>query len=181
SVEPGTSLLWAAAEDDAGAEAYLTTLVHAGLARDYARRFAPDLAILSEPLRATVNLDSTCNAFSDGVTINFFQASEYCENTGRLADVIYHEFGHVLHRQSIIEGAGNFDPALSEGLADYLAATMQDDPGMGRGFFYDDEPVRHLDPDDREHAWPHDIGAIHETGLIFAGAMWDLRQRLIAR
>ena len=164
-------------------DAQLTTYIHGHIVKEYARRFAPDLAFLDDQLDARVNIDDSCNAFSDGTTINFFQSDDRCQNTGRLADVVYHEFGHSLHAKSIIDGVGSFDGAFSEGLSDYLASTITGDPRMGIGFFLGaaniDNPLRHIDPPNREHRWPEDVGEIHFTGLIFAGAMWDLRQALI--
>lgn len=176
---PGGELVWNQSTIEA-VDAQLTTFIHARLVKDYSRTFAPELAFLNEELSARVNIDDSCNAFSDGLTINFFRAGNGCANTGRLADVIYHEFGHSLHQQSIIPGVGSFDPSFSEGLADFLAAAITRDPGMGRGFFFNDEPLRHIDPPGFEHRWPDDIGEVHYTGLIFAGAMWDLRSELIA-
>jgi MYXO-CTERM domain-containing protein len=120
---------------------------------------------------------------SDGDNIYFLQGSNQCENTGRVSDVMYHEFGHSLHAQSIIWGVGAFDEALSEGLADFLSATFTGDPGMGRGFFKFDGnyPLRHIDPSDKEYVWPDDIDPdSHQTGLIMSGALWDLRKDLVA-
>ncbi|MEO1339307.1 MAG: hypothetical protein AAFV29_26950, partial [Myxococcota bacterium] len=115
-----------------------------------------------------------------GRTINFFPGNDSCENTGRLDDVVYHEFGHSLHANAIIRGAGAFDEALSEGASDYFAATITNDSGMGRGFFRTDQPLREIDPPDREARWPDDIASDpHTTGLIFAGAMWDLRKTFV--
>lgn len=179
TIQPDGTVAWNLSEDELG-DAQLTTFVHGRIVKDYARRFATGLEFLDEQLQATVNIDDSCNAFSDGTTINFFQSSSQCDNTGRLADVIYHEYGHSLHSHAIIPGAGNFDGAFSEGLSDYLSATITGDPGMGRGFFYNDEPLRHVDPSDKEHVWPDDVAEIHYTGLIFGGAMWDLRKALIA-
>ena len=82
---------------------------------------------------------------------------------------------------SLIPGVGAFNGSLSEGISDYLGATITGDSGLARGFFLDDEPLRHIDPEDREYVWPEDIGEIHDTGRIIAGALWDLRKRLIAR
>ncbi len=177
-IQPDSTAIWSLG-DDAQADAQLATFIHARVVKDYVRTFAPDLAYLDLQLQATDNIDDSCNAFSDGETINFYRSSDRCENTGRLADVIYHEFGHVVHQQSIIPGVGAFDFAFSEGLSDYLAATIVNDAGMGRGFFYDDLPLRDLDPADYEYRWPEDIGEIHATGRIFGGAMWDLRKALI--
>ena len=51
---------------------------------------------------------------------------------------------------------------------------------MGRGFFKNNQPLRHIDPAGSEAVWPDDISEIHETGLIIAGALWDTRKALIA-
>lgn len=178
TLEPGDTVVWDA-KDDELVDAQINAFIHASIGKSYVRRFAPRLAFLDKQLEVRVNLDSTCNAFSDGQTINFFVSSEECENTARLADVVYHELGHAVHVQSLIRGVGAFEGAFSEGLADYLAATITDDPAMARGFFRDDEPLRHVDPEDYEYRWPDDISEIHYTGLIFASAMWDLRKALI--
>jgi cysteine-rich repeat protein len=179
TIQPGGAVTWNASGEEL-VDAQLSGFIHARIVKEYARdRMAPDLPWLDEQLPVNVNIDESCNAFSDGDSINFFQSSGQCANTALLADVVYHEFGHSLHAHSIVDGVGGFDGAHSEGLSDYLAATITDDPGMGRGFFKDDGPLRHIDPTDREHSWPRDVGEIHYTGLIFAGAMWDLRKLFI--
>ncbi|MBI2377222.1 MAG: hypothetical protein HYV07_24695 [Deltaproteobacteria bacterium] len=161
-------------------DAQLTTFVSAQRAKDKAREIAPSLAYLDEQIEANVNLSGECNAYSDGFTINFFRKGQ-CENTGRIPDVIYHEFGHAVHLHSIIRGAGSFDTSLSEGASDYLSATITKDPGMGRGFFGTNQPLRHLDPPGAEASWPDDVDQDpHVTGLIYAGAIWDLRKSLVA-
>src|SRR6185295_9560938 len=119
-------------------------------------------------------------AFFDGKSVNFFHASMRCQNTGLIQDVVYHEYGHAVHTAEIIAGVGGFDGAMSEGAADFFAAQITGDPGMGRGFFYSDMPLRDLDPPNNENRWPQDIGEIHKTGIIFGGTFWDLRKALIA-
>ncbi len=180
AIEPGGSVLWDESDDEL-LDAQLTGFIHARVVKDYARTIAPDLAWLDEQLPVNVNIQDQCNAFSDGTTINFFQSSPQCANTGQLPDVIYHEFGHTIHAHSIVEGVGAFDGAHSEGLSDYLAATITGDPGMGRGFFMSEDPLRDIDPLDYENSWPRDVGEVHFTGLVFAGAMWDLRKLLVAQ
>jgi hypothetical protein len=49
--------------------------------------------------------------------------------------------------------------ALSEGAADYIAATITA-TRHGRGFFFDERPLRHIDPVNREARWPDDIARI---------------------
>jgi len=178
-IAPGQTIIVDRREDEFE-DAQLTTFIASGIAKEKARSFAPNMRYLDEQLRATVNIDGECNAYSDGTTINFFPASRRCENTGRLADVVYHEFGHAVHANSVIRGVGEFDRALSEGAADFLSATITGDPAMGRGFFYSQQPLRHIDPSSGEARWPDDIdNDVHVTGLIFAGALWDLRKKLI--
>lgn len=167
-------------QDDELVDAQINGFIAANHAKNRAKVIAPDMAWLSnEAVQVTVNINDQCNAYSDGTTINFFRASQQCQNTGRLADVVYHEFGHSFHAHAIIPGVGNFDTALSEGGSDYFAATTTNDPGMGRGFFYTDRALRHLDEANGEAVWPDDIGEPHITGIIFGGAMWDLRKSLV--
>ncbi|HLU67552.1 MAG TPA: hypothetical protein VKZ63_14820, partial [Kofleriaceae bacterium] len=181
TIQPGGTVTWDASDDEM-VDAQLTSFIHARVVKDYAlEHMAPDLEWLQGQLPVNVNIDEQCNAFSDGDSINFFRSSGQCANTALLADVVYHEFGHSLHAHAIIDGVGSFDGAHSEGAGDYLAATITGDPGMGRGFFHDDAPLRHIDPADREHVWPRDVGEVHYTGLIFAGALWDLRKLLVAQ
>ncbi len=180
SLNDGGELVFAAANDEV-AEAQLSAFIHAKIVKDHVRGINPTLEWLDTQLPVRVNIDDDCNAFSDGNSINFFLSSGQCANTALLADVVYHEFGHSMHSNSIIEGVGAFDGAFSEGLSDYLSASITNDPAMGVGFFRSDAPLRHIDPLDREHIWPQDVGEIHFTGIIFAGAMWDLRKTLIEK
>lgn len=181
SLMDGGSYTWNESRSEL-VDAQLTTYIAALRAKEHGRLVAPEMAWLDfAQLQATVNIDDVCNAFSDGETINFFRSGQGCENTGRLPDVVYHEFGHAFHYHAIIQGAGRFDTALSEGASDFYAASITGDPATAVGFFFDDEPLRHIDPADDEAKWPDGISNDpHETGLIFAGAMWDLRKALIA-
>ncbi|MBA3465047.1 MAG: M36 family metallopeptidase [Deltaproteobacteria bacterium] len=179
-IAPGGNVVWDASaniEDDAQVQVYLST----NIVKDYVRTYLdPNLPTLNDSMTANVNIAQDCNAFFDGKTINFFHKSTKCQNTGLLQDVVYHEYGHALHTLSVIEGVGKFDGAMSEGASDFLAALITNDPGMGRGFFFTNEPLRSLDPIVEERRWPEDVQEIHHTGLIYGGTMWDLRKALIA-
>ena len=179
SLNPDGTAVWRPGADSQ-LDAQVSAFIHTSIVKEYVRGFAPDLAYLDVVQDVKVNIDDECNAFSNFTTIHFFRESVRCVNTATIADVVYHEFGHSMHKQSLIPGAGFFDGAFSEGLSDYLAATITDDSGMGRGFFRTDTPLRELDPIGSEHIWPRDIAGIHKTGIIFGGAMWDLRDALIS-
>ncbi len=177
---PGGSVVWNAASNET-LDAQLTAFIHVHKAKAYVKgNIAPTLAWLDDQIDVYVNENDTCNAYSTGDDIHFFRSGD-CENTGRLADVVHHEFGHSLHAHAIIDGVGAFDGSLSEGVSDYLAATISNDPGMGRGFFYDNRALRHLDPT-RDKRWPEDVDPqdVHGTGEIIGGTLWDLRKALVA-
>jgi hypothetical protein len=179
TLPPNGMALWDAT-GNALEDAQVNVYIHANRVKEFvATHLDPELPLLARRMNANVNIGQECNAFFDGTSINFFQSSMKCENTGLLEDVIVHEFGHALHSAEIIEGVGTFDGAMSEGAADFLAASMTNDSGMGRGFFYVDTPLRELDPPDKEYRWPEDILEIHHTGMIYGGALWDLRKALI--
>jgi hypothetical protein len=162
---------------DAQVNVYIAT----NKVKDFVRtNIDPGMAAIDQPIIANVNINQACNAFFDGTSINFFKRTNQCQNTGLVEDVVFHEFGHALHMAEIIEGVGSFDGALSEGASDFLAASMTGDPGMGRGFFHNDQALRDLDPANVEATWPQDIGEIHLTGLIYGGTIWDLRKALLA-
>lgn len=180
ALTPGGVALWDATAAPLE-DAQVNVFIHTQQVKAYvATNLDAAIPLLAEQMTANVNIGQECNAFFDGETINFFQASDRCQNTGLLQDVIFHEFGHALHTAEIVPGVGAFDGAMSEGASDFLAATITRDPGMGRGFFYSDLPLRDLDPADRENVWPQDIREIHYTGLIYGGTMWDLRKAMIA-
>ena len=181
TLQPGGVFNWTKAADEFG-DAQLGAFIYANVAKQFAKtRLNPTLAWLDAAIPVFVNEDDTCNAFSTGDDIHFFRKSNQCENTGRLADVVYHEFGHSLHGNSIIDGVGAFDGALSEGISDTLAMAITGDPGMGRGFFFTDAPLRNLEPSG-ELRWPDDTtGEVHNDGEIIGGTLWDLRVALEAK
>lgn len=179
ALAPNGTAVWdasAVVEEDAQVQVFLATNVVKQFVRT---QLDPNMPKLNEAIVANVNLNQDCNAFYDGTAINFFHASTKCQNTGLVQDVVFHEFGHALHSEEIIEGVGAFDGAMSEGAADFLAASITGDAGMGRGFFYNNDALRNLDPPFKEFLWPDDVQEIHHTGLIYGGAFWDLRKQLI--
>ncbi len=128
---------------------------------------------LNEQITANVNLPQSCNAFWDGSTVNFFSAGKGCANTGLIADVVYHEWGHGLDHNT----GGIDDGALSEGLGDIVALVITGEPVVGGGFkTADGAGVRDLQT---FKVYPKDqSGDPHKEGLIIGGALWDLLKEL---
>ena len=195
SLASGGSLTWSHASD-APTDAQLDAYVAASRAKAFVKaRLNPDLAWLDQQLSVTVNENDVCNAFSTGDDVHFFKAGSTqgaggatinCENTGRMADVVSHETGHSVHNNSVIPGQGAFGTAgassLSEGLADTLGVSISGDHGLGRGFFFTNDPLRDLDPVGLEKKWPQDAdGEPHDEGEIIGEALWDLRTALVTK
>ncbi len=153
---------------------YQVNVVH-----DFIKAIDPYFTDLDFALSANVNLNQTCNAYWDGTSVNFFMAGGGCSNTGEIADVIYHEYGHGItdyqYRPSAPSGAEH------EGWSDYTAATITNQPLIGRGF-YSGNPDQYLRTVDNTNRYPEDwTGESHNDGLIISGALWDLREALSPR
>lgn len=172
---------WNAATDEF-TDAQVSAFIYVNKAKARARLINPAvLAWINTPLDVFVNEPSSCNALSNGNELHFYRASAMCENTARISDVVFHEFGHSLHNHSIIQGMGLWDQHLSEGLADFFEANITEDPAFARGFYLDDAPIRTIDPVGMERVYPLDFDFDpHVSGLIIGGALWDLRKALIA-
>ncbi len=154
--------------------------------RDYCLGINPNFRWAEDRVPVRVNRDTwdsgdqvRCNAWFDADSINFARQGSGCNNTARLQDVVYHEYGHGFHGYNIVQGAGGWgDGSLGEGISDYLTATMNDDPVLAAGFFTGgNQPLRRMDTNAR---WPEDIDEDpHVTGMIISAALWDTRGALI--
>lgn len=155
-----------------------STYVYVHQAQDWAIRVAPEVAWSDARVRAYVNIDQQCNAWYDG-QLNFLRSGSGCNNTGRQADVIFHEWGHGFHASSL--RAGTFDGSLGEGAADVISFLITDDSRMAPNFYTGGGTLRDADNNRR---FPEDYEAgeqsIHQNGMIFSGAMWDAREALRA-
>jgi hypothetical protein len=155
----------------------LTTYVYLHAAQDHGRALDPENPWPDDKVDAYVNIDDVCNAYFDG-NVNFFRSGSGCNNTGRLADVIYHEWGHGFHTAAI--DSGFYDGSLGEGAADTFAWLLTDDARMAPNFFT--EGGGELRNAENNTRYPDDYIAnelyIHFNGLIYSGSMWDTREAL---
>jgi len=94
------------------------------------RTWLPGNTWLQSQLTDNVNLDQTCNAYWNGVSVNFFKSGNGCNNTGEIAGVFLHEWGHGLDAN---DGGGYDDP--SETYADITALLSTHVSCVGRGFY----------------------------------------------
>ncbi len=120
-----------------------------------------------------------CNAWYSPYekTLNFLPAGNAqgtnCESTGRIADVMYHEWGHALDDAL----GGINDGAFSEGIGDITSFILTGDSRLAPGFFKGtDTPIRDAST---LKVYPRDrSNNPHAEGLIIAGAWWDALNRM---
>ena len=133
----------------------------------------PALASLDRPMEARVDdVNGSCNAYWNGSRLTFYAAGGGCVSTARIADVVFHEYGHTVTQDCYQP----WDPPgdMNEAFSDYFATTLTGQPRIGNGFF---GPGTFLRDVSRDLVWPRDASPnIHLQGLILAGALWDLRQ-----
>ncbi len=152
-------------------------------AHRYVRTLDPKLTRLDQPMIAVVNYSGSCNAMyiPNGRRFVFLREGPGCSNTAQIADVVYHEFGHRVNHARYSQAAGSNvninDGSLNEGFADVISALMRDDPRIGRSFFGNTSRILRTIENTRQ--FPRDISTDpHISGLIVAGAFWDLRKAI---
>jgi subtilisin-like proprotein convertase family protein len=102
---------------------------HTDLIAQKGRAYLPSNSWLQAQLTANVNLDNTCNAYWDGAAINFFKSGGGCGNTGEIAGVFLHEWGHGMD-----ENDGNGAQGSGEAMGDAFAFLQLRDSCIGQNF-----------------------------------------------
>jgi trimeric autotransporter adhesin len=99
---------------------------------EMARGWLPSNTWLQSRLTTNVNLNNTCNAFWGGGSINFYRSGGGCRNTGEIAGVFDHEWGHGMDDNDAVGTLSN----SSEGYADIAAIYRLQTSCVGHGFFW---------------------------------------------
>jgi hypothetical protein len=172
TVNPGTNTL----TFDANANIReLSAYHHVNIIHDYMKTKLPSFTAMDNPLTTNVDVAGTCNAFYNGVSINFYAVGGGCNSLAQVGDVVYHEYGHGINDKFYqSQGASFNNGAMGEGYADIWALGVTANPILGIGFD-DTDPtvvVRRYDIDKK--VYPQDlVGQVHADGEIIAGAWWD--------
>lgn len=182
-----------------------TQFFHVNRAKETARVWLPDNDWLGRRLTVNVNLSSTCNAYWDGTEVAFFRSGGGCRNTGEIAAVALHEYGHGLDSN---DGNGlSPDLGTAEAYGDFTAALATRSSCIGPGFLsgpcggYGDActsctGVRDLDWAKRASGVPHTVDNFtrhrcpvkssyagpcgregHCESYVASEALWDLAAR----
>lgn len=162
---------------------------HLNITRLVAKKWIAN-AYLEMDYPANVNIPSSCNAFWNGSSVNFYRSSASCNNTGEIADVMQHEWGHGLDYAT--DGG---DGATSEATADINAMHASHSPLVGPYFNKNGNPVRNLDRfttpkglittaniSTKCGSGSGPLGfEVHCEGEIYGQTSWDLATALVAK
>lgn len=96
-----------------------------------AKSHLPANTWLDQQLNANMNIVDTCNATWDGTSVNFFRSGGGCRNTGEIAAIFDHEWGHGVDDNDNVPSIGS----PGEAIADTYAALRLNTSCIGRGFF----------------------------------------------
>lgn len=124
-------------------------------------------------LTTNVNINSNCNAFWDGSSINMYRAGSGCPNTGHDASIIAHEYGHGMDagRGGIVNGA------YSEGFGDAVGMGVTDQHCSGVDFGGPGNCGRSGE-DVRLWPAPECGGQVHCLGSVYAQFTWQMTKAL---
>ncbi|HSS75346.1 MAG TPA: hypothetical protein VLV54_01245 [Thermoanaerobaculia bacterium] len=99
--------------------------------KEVVKGWLPSNTWLNQVLTVNVNLNQTCNAYWNGSTLNFFKSGGGCANTGMIAGVSLHEFGHGIDQN---DGTGTApDGATGESYGDTTSIIALHTSCLGAG------------------------------------------------
>ncbi|MCC6406679.1 MAG: hypothetical protein IT453_05915, partial [Planctomycetes bacterium] len=144
--------------------------------RNWVRAVNPSDATADFLATSNVNLSSTCNAYFNGSSVNFFLPGGGCPNTS-YSTVIAHELGHWYN---VRYGSGNGADGFGEGNADVFAMYLVNDPVVADDFFGAGSYIR-SGLNTRPFCGDTNggcYGEVHADGEVLMGALWKVRTRL---
>lgn len=163
---------------------------HVNTVHDFFTQGSPfDIAAMDYAMEVRLNdisLIPSCNAFAsyeqtvDGkyTFLAFTPVSEQCEDYSLFSEIIHHEYTHSVVWHLYTYGLP-YNEDTNEALADYFAMSISGNSCLGEFSEFDEKftCVRNLKNTKR---YPQDFYSpfSHHRGLIFSGALWDLREML---
>jgi hypothetical protein len=158
--------------------AEVNAYLHANKVRDWTLAYNPSFPTIGNQTNWPINImvAGTCNAFYDGVSINFYPAGGGCNNTAFSA-VVHHEYGHHL-----VNRAGSGQGAYGEGFGDVMGVLVLDESRLAVGFQSCATGIRDANNNNQYSAagCSSSGSAIHTCGTLLSGCVWDLRLNLLA-
>lgn len=169
------SLLWNASNSDPAERMTYRTIVETN--RFVAAVF-PSLAWLNTPVPAEVNFNDECNAFWDGIGMTLYRGGSLCNATGRIFDIVAHEWGHGLDQN--LPG-GFVESPVSEFIGDMVSFVQTNDSRIAPAFFVGSSsaPLRDMQSGHLE-CFSSLVTETHDAGQLLGAVVWDIHEDLEA-
>lgn len=154
---------------------------HSTKAHDYIKALDPAYTGSDYDMLATVNsVDDECYTIWDGYSSIYGLEGSLCPyNMASMPDLVYRQYATRLNYDLYFSLGSTFgmeNRALVAGTSDIMAAFMTNESTIGDGIEGAGTFLRDVNNTRR---WPEDEnGDSNETGLILAGALWDLKVSL---
>jgi trimeric autotransporter adhesin len=108
-----------------------TGFYHLTLINAKARELLPSNNWLQGTVTANMNINNQCNATWNGTAVNFYRSGGGCSNTGEIAAVFLHEWGHGIDTNT---GGAASENASGEAVGDTFAFLETRDSCIGPNF-----------------------------------------------
>ncbi len=158
--------------------AEVNAYVESNVVRDFTLYYNPEYPTIhnEENFTVNVNIDSSCNAYYDGSSINFYRNTGSCNNTA-FSVIVHHEYGHHL-----VNVAGSGQGEYGEGFSDVMGVLITGEHKLAIGFYEGDcvDGIRDADNDCQYQASGCSScgSAIHSCGQLISGCVWDIREQM---
>lgn len=149
---------------------------HAVIFREWVVTLDPSDTLMNFKQRLNVNQNSSCNAYYNGSSTNYYRKKSSCNNTC-YSTVIAHETGHWANDRY---GSGNGSDGFGEGAADTWAMYIYDTPIVGEDFYTNGGDIRNGN-NNRQYCGSCGStchGGVHAGGEVLMGAFWKVRVEL---
>ena len=154
-----------------------STFREIGGMRDWIRSINPSDSTGDFRATSNNNISSTCNAFFNGNSVNFYQVGGGCNATS-YSTVVAHEMGHWYN---VRYGTGNGSDGMGEGNSDVWSLYIYNTPllgldfqGQGAGPLRNGNNTRQFCGDSN----PGCYGQVHRDGEVWMGAAWKVYRQI---
>ncbi len=154
--------------------AEVNAYIESNIVRDFVLAINPDYPTIGTQTNwpVNVNLNSSCNAYYDYSSINFYSNTGGCNNTA-FSVIVHHEYGHHL-----VAVAGSGQGEYGEGMGDVMGLLITGDPFLARGFYEGNCATGIRNADNNclysETNCSSCGSQIHSCGQLISGCVWDM-------
>ncbi|HNS13538.1 MAG TPA: T9SS type A sorting domain-containing protein [Bacteroidia bacterium] len=169
---PGSSVM---SFDSVTTISHTSGYYHVNIIHDFMKSFFPSFPSLDMPLPTQIDrTSSSCNAYYNGSSINFYAAGNGCNSMAQIGDIVYHEYGHGINDKFYQwQGASWDNGGMHEGYADVWGFSITQSPVLGTGYRSSTSYIRRYDSNRKVYP-QHLTGEVHDDGEIIAGAWYDV-------